>query len=117
MAKMRIFFYKTKSGKEPVEDVIKKLEKADRAKVRSCFTKLQKDGLNCTAVIFRQIQGKLWEIKIKTSSGGYRIFYVTIKNEIIVCLHVYKKQSQKAPKKEIDIALKRMTEVLNKFKE
>lgn len=43
---------------------------------------------------------------------GYRIFYVTIKQSLTILLHAYKKQSQKAPKKEIEIAEKRMLEVL-----
>jgi len=114
---MRIFFYKTKNGKELVDEYINKFEKVDEAKIRNCLIELQKEGLNSPKVTLRQIQGKLWEIKIKTSGGGYRIFYVTIENEIMVLLHIYKKQSQKAPKKEINIALKRMAEVLSEFKE
>ncbi|HFD2311459.1 TPA: type II toxin-antitoxin system RelE/ParE family toxin, partial [Legionella pneumophila] len=41
----------------------------------------------------------------------YRFFYVCIQKEIIVLLHAYKKQSQKAPKQEIELAEKRMMEV------
>lgn len=39
------------------------------------------------------------------------MFYVCIKADNMVLLHAYKKQSQKAPKKEIEIAEKRMLEV------
>ena len=44
--------------------------------------------------------------------AGYRFFYVTIKHSLTILLHAYKKQSQKAPKKEIEIAEKRMLEVI-----
>jgi phage-related protein len=48
----------------------------------------------------------MWEIKISSASGGYRIFYIGLKTNTntMVLLHAYKKQSQKAPKKEIDTA-------------
>lgn len=42
---------------------------------------------------------------------GFRIFYVTVQHDALVLLHAYKKQSQKAPTKEIETAEKRMLEV------
>jgi phage-related protein len=39
-------------------------------------------------------------------SAGFRLFYVTVKGNALVLLHGYKKQLQKAPKKEIAIAEK-----------
>jgi phage-related protein len=63
-------------------------------------------------VQFRQIKGKLWEIKILASKSSYRIFYVTVQKDCLFLLHAYKKQSQKTPQKEIIIAEKRMNEVL-----
>lgn len=74
-------------------------------------------GFDCPRVNFRQIKGALWEIKISTQSAGLRIFYVTVRGGTLVLLHAYKKQSQKAPGKEIDIADKRMLEVLNNEKD
>jgi phage-related protein len=75
--------------------------------------KYEELGFDCPRVDFRQISSKLWEIKIKAPGAGYRIFYVTLRKNVLVLLHAYKKQSQKAPKKEIAIAEKRLIEVLN----
>ncbi len=108
---MRIVFYGVK--RKPVVDFIERLASKDQAKVLACLKNIEDLGFDCPRVEFRQISGKLWEIKIQTSSAGYRIFYVTIKGNILVLLHAYKKQSQKAPKKEIEIADKRLMEVLN----
>ena len=69
-------------------------------------------GFDTPRVEFRHIEGKLWEIKIKAVSGGYRVFYVVIKKSTLVLLHAYKKQSQKAPEREIKTAMKRLKEVL-----
>lgn len=79
----------------------------------ACLKNVEELGFDCPRVQFRQIQGQLWEIKIRSASGGFRIFYVSLKTNTLILLHAYKKQSQKAPKKEIEIAEQRMFEVLN----
>lgn len=110
---MRIVFYSKSRGKKPVYDFISGLPLEDRARILACLKNIEELGFSCPRVQFRQIKGQLWEIKIRTPSGGFRLFYVTLHSSALVLLHAYKKQSQKAPKKEIEIAEKRMIEVLN----
>lgn len=110
---MKIVFYTKDRGRNPVRDFIAKLPNKDRARVLACLKNIEDLGFDCPRVQFRQIKGSLWEIKIKTHSGGFRIFYVTVHSKTLVLLHGYKKQSQKAPKKEIETAERRMMEVLN----
>jgi len=109
---MQIVFFLTDSDKNPVLDFIDKLEKKDQAKILGCLKSIQELGFETPRADFRQIDGKLWEIKIRASSGGYRIFYVTICRSKMVLLHAYQKKSQKAPKKEIVVALKRLKVVI-----
>ena len=52
-------------------------------------------------------------MKMRCIDGSYRLFYVTLKGKVMVLLHGYKKQSQKAPIKELKIAKQRMKEVLD----
>ena len=96
---LKIVFFITDTQKNPVLDFINKLEKKDQAKIFGCLKSLQELAFETPRVDFRQIDGKLWEIKIRTPSGGYRIFYVTVNQEQMVLLHAYQKKSQKAPKK------------------
>ncbi len=110
---MELKFYTTDSGRAPVDDFISGLDKQVRAKILSCLENVQKLGLNSPMVEFRQIDGKLWEIKIKTKGGGFRLFYVYLKTDLLVLLHAYKKQTQKAPTKEMEIATKRLKEVMS----
>lgn len=107
---MRIIFYK--NTRSPVQEFIKALQKNDRVKVLACLKSIEDLGFDTPRVQFRQIRGKLWEIKIHTPNSGYRIFYVARCNNILILLHAYKKQSQKAPNREIMVAEKRMLEVL-----
>lgn len=111
--KMKIIFYNSsKSHEAPVLDFIQSLEVKERAKVLGCLKSIEMMGTSSPLVIFRQIRGKLWEIKIQAHKSSYRIFYVLLSRTIIVLLHAYKKKSQKAPEKELCIAEKRFLEVL-----
>ena len=107
---MEIVFYG--KNKRPVYEFISALSSADQAKVIACLKNIEDLGFDCPRVDFRQIDGKLWEIKIRGISGGFRIFYITLKGNKLVLLHAYQKKSQKAPSKEIEVAKKRMIEVM-----
>lgn len=105
---MKISFYKTRSGRFPVFDYISDLQKQDRARIWDALRQIERDGLNAIRVRFRQVDGKLWELK----RDIYRIFYVLRNEGEILLLHAYKKEGQRMPLHERDVALKRMKESL-----
>lgn len=82
------------------------LESDERAEVAEALDAIQHYGLE--DVETRQIQGKLWEIKV----SRHRMFYMILLGPEMVLLHAYKKQSQKAPPREIETAKKRMKDLL-----
>lgn len=90
-------------------EYIQNLAKPERARVLEALEQVERRGLDAVRVEFRQIDGKLWEIKI----GSHRVFYVMIDREEMFLLHAYKKQGQKLPVKERDIAIRRMKELLS----
>lgn len=110
---INIKFYERSNGRVPVKDEIDKLDNVVRAEIIACLKNIEIKGFDANGVEFRQIDGKLWEIKIKTRGGGYRIFYTMLIVDVMVLLHTYKKETQKAPKNEIEIAIKRMKDALN----
>lgn len=69
---------------------------------------IERHGVDAVRVQFRQIEGKLWEIRV----SAHRVFYVLIEREEMVLLHAYRKQGQKLPLKEREVAMKRMKELL-----
>jgi phage-related protein len=109
---MQVAFYTSQSGRSPVEDFIGTLSKADQARFRDVYDGIRNNGLDCPRVQFRQLRGKLWEIKFTAPSGGYRIAYVVIQKDVMVWLHAFKKATQKTPVRDLDIAEKRMQEIL-----
>jgi phage-related protein len=113
--KMRVFFFKTSSGRSPVIDELDSLPVQASAHAYELLDGIEQHGLNAPRVVFRQIEGKLWAIKMNLpATGGYRVFYSLLEKETMLLLHAYAKKSQKAPKKELDTARKRLHDALER---
>ena len=54
----------------------------------------------------------LFEIRSKGKEGMGRSLFCTVKGQEIIVLHSFVKKTQKTPKREIDLARKRMKEIL-----
>ncbi|MCW5588485.1 MAG: type II toxin-antitoxin system RelE/ParE family toxin [Legionellales bacterium] len=55
----------------------------------------------------------LFELRPKGKEGIARIFYCTLLGKRIVILHGFVKKTQETPRKELNIAIRRMKEVKN----
>ena len=55
----------------------------------------------------KHIEGKLWEMRLSGRDGIARALYVTALGRRIVVVHVFVKKTQKIPRDEIRIALRR----------
>jgi phage-related protein len=55
----------------------------------------------------KHLEGRLWEMRMKGRSGIARAVYVTVVGKKIVVVHVFTKKTQKTPRREIAIALRR----------
>ena len=53
----------------------------------------------------------LFELRLKAAEGIARVFYCTLIGRRIVMLHQFIKKSEKTPRKELEIAKRRMKEV------
>ncbi|MEN6623718.1 MAG: type II toxin-antitoxin system RelE/ParE family toxin [Smithella sp.] len=104
-----IVFYKDHRGKCPPLEFIEDLPVLEQAKIRNALRLLQEFGTNLSMPHAKPIQGKLWELR----PGGIRLFYFAYIEQQFVILHGYRKQSQKAPGGEIEIALRRMQELMD----
>jgi phage-related protein len=55
--------------------------------------------------------GGLFEIRSKGKEGIGRSLYCMLKGREVIILHSFTKKSQKTPKKELELARKRMKEI------
>jgi phage-related protein len=105
----KIVFYIDHRGKCPPLEFVEALPLMDQAKIRNALRLLQEFGTNLSMPHAKQIKGKLWELR----PGGVRLFYFSYIGQQFVILHGYRKQSQKAPNREVEIAMQRMQELMD----
>ena len=60
----------------------------------------------------KHLQGPLWEMRMKGKDSISRAIYITTTGQRVVVVRVFVKKTQKTPKREIDLALKRAKEIL-----
>jgi phage-related protein len=53
------------------------------------------------------------ELRVKGDGATVRIFYYVRKADAIIVFHAFQKKSQKTPSREIELARRRLQEVLN----
>jgi len=70
-------------------------------------------GSNLGAPHTKAVENGLFELRVKGKEGIARVFYCTKIGKRIVMLHVFVKKTQKTPKRELKLAMKRMNEVLH----
>ncbi len=59
----------------------------------------------------KHLEGPLWEMRMKGRDGIARAVYVAASGRRVVVVHVFVKKTQKTPRREIEIALRRAKEV------
>jgi phage-related protein len=59
----------------------------------------------------KHIQDKIWEMRI----GHYRVLYTTFKGKRFLMLRCFLKKTKKIPKKELDIAFRRLDDYLSRL--
>lgn len=66
--------------------------------------------------LVRHLEGKLWELRRESDGNIYRLLYFFFTGRRIVVLHGFQKKTQKTPRREIEIALHRMQDFLQREK-
>lgn len=60
----------------------------------------------------KHLEGKLWEMRLSGRDGIARALYVTAIGQRVVIVRAFVKKTQKAPRSEIELALRRAQEIL-----
>jgi len=103
---LRVVFFRTESGREPVRDWLLELDKGDR-KIIGEDVKLVQFRWPLGMPLVRKLEANLWEVR--TTLPGHRIariFYTVSKQEMAL-LHGLAKKSQKTPQHDLDLARER----------
>ncbi len=101
--------YYSDNGENPILNFLLTLSDKEQAKILREIDLLEKFGFSLGMPHVKKMAGTddLWELRIKHSSNNFRIFYFHFINNKFVLLHAIRKTTQKTPKKDITLALKR----------
>lgn len=83
-----------------------------RARFRALTSRMVNYGPNLGMPHTRAMGDGLFEIRAKAEEGIGRAFYCAMVGRQIVILHGFVKKSDKTPQRELDVARKRLKEVL-----
>ena len=103
-------FFQTSRGDFPVVDFIRKQDKATHAKVARSIQLLADSGPFLKPPYVKKMNSALYELRI-SGKVTVRIFY-TMSNNRYYLLHAFIKKSQKTPRKEFNIAVDRVKEIV-----
>ncbi len=95
-----------------VDEELEALPDDQRAKFLWIAELIQSHGLeNVRDPYVKYLEQGLWEIRMKGRDGISRAIYVVAKPKRVVVVRVFRKKTQKTPRKEIRLALERAKEV------
>ena len=97
---------------EAVKDEIIALPRDMRSKLEHISLMIATLGLERMRQPYvKHLQGALWELRLISRDGIARAIYVTASGKRVVIVRVFRKRTQKTPRSEIELALKRAEEV------
>lgn len=108
--KIPAYFYQTASSAEPVRDWLKELNDDDR-RVMGEDIATAEFGWPVGMPTCRSLGDGLWEVRSSLPSRREgRVIFAVIEKQMVL-LHAFIKKTQKTPKADLDLALKRMKEI------
>lgn len=110
--KVSAFFYQSSHGSEPVKDWLLKLSKLDRKAIGEDI-KTVEFGWPIGMPTCKPMKNGLYEVRTSlTDKKIARVLFCFSSNKMIL-LHGFIKKTQKTPKADLDLAIKRQREVEN----
>lgn len=113
-----INFYRSESGKSPVEEFLDNLT-AKQAKKVVWVLNMVEEHINVPSKYFKKMVNtdNLWEVRVNLGSNIFRILCFFDGSEIIILTHAFQKKTQKTPRQPIKIAEKRMKDYFKRKKQ
>ncbi len=98
-----IYYFVDERGGNPVKEFIRVLPLGDRAKIFAYIVELKKQGNNLRRPLSDYLGQGIYELRPKSN----RIFYFFFLKENAVLVHAIRKNTDKIPKKALEMCVKR----------
>ena len=112
---MKIQFYKDEAGVFPVREFFNEISGKAKARILLYLRHLAENEGKMDGVAFRKLHSyPLEEVRVKESKNLHRVILKVRFRDSVIVLHGFtKKEGQKTPKKELEIAYRRYLEFIN----
>jgi len=111
----KISFYRTASGKCPIEEHLDNLTDTETTKI-SWVLKLIREIDQIPSKYFKKLVNTqdIWEVRINVEKNTFRLLGFFHGRELIILTNSFQKKTQKTPLNEIRLAEKRKKEYLGR---
>lgn len=100
---LQVIFFRNPSGREPVREWLKEMDKEDRTAIGEDI-KLVQFRWPLGMPLVRKLEADLWEVRSHLSDGRIARLFFTVRRTEMVLLHGFIKKSQKTPSNEMALA-------------
>jgi phage-related protein len=107
---LKVVFFKTETGNEPVREWLKELSKEDCKVIGTDILTVQYAWPAGKPLVDNLGDG-LWEVRSRLSNRSARTLFVVVDEEIVL-LHGFIKEQQRTPQDELELAKKRKKQYL-----
>jgi len=107
---LRLIFYRSENGVEPVREWLKELRREDRKAVGEDI-KTAQFGWPLGMPLIRKIEKGIWEVRSNITDGIAGTFFTVEKNTMVL-LHGFVKKSRETPPNELHTARRRLRNIL-----
>jgi len=110
-----ILFYRTESGKCPVEEHLDDLSDEQVTKITWVLKLIREIG-QVPSKYFKKLinTNDIWEIRVDVGKNSFRLLGFFHGRELIILTNSFQKKSQKTPLKEIRLAERRKKEFMSR---
>lgn len=104
--RINLYYHKSSSSRAYVKDYINSLDRKTQYEIFSFLQKFKNDYRFRQSPYCKKIVKDIFEIRIK-AKDCYRILYAFLYKDTVVLLHIFKKKTNKIPKKDLELAINR----------
>ena len=109
-----VVFYIEDDGRSPVREFLRSLDRRTQARFDWSIEQLLVRNVQAREPLVRHLEGKIWELRRESDTNIYRLFYSFLSGRRILFLHGFQKKTQKAPRREIETAVRRLENFLRR---
>ena len=106
---LRVRFYRSREGREPVRDWLKGLPADERKAIGDDIRTLQ-FGWPLGMPLVRSLESGIWEVRTRLRNRIARVLFTTFKGEAML-LHGFIKKTRETPLPELRLARRRKREL------